>query len=188
MKRIFNSLYGSDEKAVTLLTSNEISIQPTVTNFAFDIVCNGLKPLTRHYFFDGNVTNNKSAKCEPYSGVVGGSLISDASGMLRFKYYYVGDELIAGSGSTIPMTGSTANASITQSVISDGSRKFIVTSSAQPSENYASSDPSFAQFSVSISAGSGDVTAQIVPDKPIVVYEGGGGGGLGLVDLNRQLF
>lgn len=174
--RVFWTTTTPETKEQALLTSPEISVPQTVTNFAFVVDCYGLKPSTRHYFFDGNVTNDKSVQCEPIGGKKGDSLITDASGQLSFKYYFTGDTVISGSSTLIPASGNTANATITQAIVSEGARMFIVTASAQPSESYATTESSFAHFSVTISAGTGDITAPITPTQP--VYEGG----VGLVD------
>lgn len=162
-----------ESKEQTLLTSPEITIPQTVTNFAFEINCYGLKPSTRHYFFDGNVKNDKSLLCEPIGGKQGDSLITDASGQLSFKYYFTGDTVISGSSTLIPASGNTANATITQAIVSEGARLFIITASAQPAENYNVVESSYAEFAVTISAGTGDITAPVTPTQP--VYESGGG-------------
>ncbi len=165
----------AETKQEAIINSSEISIPQTVTNFAFEISCYGLKPFTRHYFFDGNVLNEKSSLCEPAGGNKGDSLITDASGQINFKYYFTGDTVISGSSTVIPTSGSTENSTITQAIVSEGSRLFILTSSPQPSENYSLSDSSYAQFSVTISAGTGDITVNVPPTQP--VFEGGGSGG-----------
>lgn len=165
--RVFWTTTAPKEEAV--VSSPEISIPQTVTNFAFEVLCYGLKPSTRHYFFDGNVSNEKTALCEPIGGKKGDSLITDASGQLSFKYYFTGDTVISGSSTLIPASGSTANATITQAIVSEGSRLFIVTSSPQPSENYTLTESSYAQFAVTISAGTGDITVDAPPTQP--VYE-----------------
>lgn len=162
----------AETKEQTLLASPEVVIPQTVTNFAFEINCYGLKPSTRHYFFDGNVKNNKTAQCEPVGGKQGDFLITDASGQLSFKYYFTGDTVISGSSTLIPASGNTANATITQAIVSEGARLFIVTASPEPWENYSSVESSYADFAVTISAGTGDITAPITPTQP--VYESGG--------------
>ncbi len=156
-----------ESKQEAVVNSPEISIPQTVTNFAFEISCFGLKPSTRHYFFDGNVSNEKTALCEPIGGKKGDNLITDASGQISFKYYFTGDTVISGSSTVIPASGNTANATITQSIVSEGSRLFILTSSAQPSENYSLTDSSYAQFAVTISAGTGDITVDVPPTQPV---------------------
>lgn len=147
-------------------------VQPTVTNFAFEITCSGLKPLTRHYFFDGNVYNDKSAQCEPIGGKKGDALVTTNEGTLNFKYYYTGETIIGGTTTIIPPSGSTANATITQSTVTEGSRQFIVTASPQPAESYRQTETSYAEYAVTISGGNYDIT---MPNTA-PVYEGGGGG------------
>ena len=53
---------------------------------AFLIEVTGLRANTVHSFFvDGQ---DKSSDCKPQGGLLGGSLVSDASGVLDFTYYY----------------------------------------------------------------------------------------------------
>jgi len=171
-------VFPGPSKEQVLATSPEIQVLQTVSNFAFEVTCFGLKPSTKHYFFDGNVNNNKTSMCEPIGGVKGDPLITNASGELSFKYYFTGDMVISGSSTVIPASGNTANATITQSVVSEGSRTFIITSSETPSENYAATESSYAQYAITISAGTGDITDKVTP-VTTPVYESGGGGMVG---------
>lgn len=177
-------VYVNDYSVEGTLTQ-DVLVPETVTNFAFEIECYGLKPSTRHYFFDGNVNNQKSIECEPIGGIKGDSLITDESGQLSFKYYFTGDTVISGSSTSIPASGNTANATITQSIVSDGARMFIITASAQPSEGYMVTESSFAHFAVTISAGTGDITAPITPTQP--VYEGSAGGTSGGFAMDESI-
>jgi hypothetical protein len=104
---------------------------------------------------------------------------------LSFKYYFTGDTVISGSSTSIPASGNTANATITQSIVSDGARMFIITASAQPSEGYMVTESSFAHFAVTISAGTGDITAPITPTQP--VYEGSAGGTSGGFAMDESI-
>jgi len=58
----------------------------TASNQAFNLSATGLKPNTIHTFtFNGT---DVSSMCQPTGGVLGGQLITDASGTISFIYFY----------------------------------------------------------------------------------------------------
>jgi hypothetical protein len=60
--------------------------QVVTASQAFTMRAEHLKPLTRHNFYFANVNHN--ADCTPHGGVKGGNIITDASGNVRFTFYY----------------------------------------------------------------------------------------------------
>jgi hypothetical protein len=60
--------------------------QVVVSSQAFEFTATHLKPLTLHNFYFGDVNHN--ADCKPRGKVKGADIITDASGNVRFTYYY----------------------------------------------------------------------------------------------------
>jgi hypothetical protein len=57
-----------------------------VASQTFALTVEQLKPLTRHHFYFANVNHN--AECTPHGGVLGGDIITDSVGTVKFTFYY----------------------------------------------------------------------------------------------------
>lgn len=81
---------GGSAPAVTLSTAYSSSQSTKTEQYiiraqTFDISANGLKPLTRHFFYyEGG---DASDRCKPSGGNIGDSLVTDASGSLSFTVF-----------------------------------------------------------------------------------------------------
>lgn len=94
--RLYRNYRSGDTGAFAGATSlKNVSLMSHVFRFQ----AYGLKPLTRHFFKVQSI--DKSARCRPVGGILGGNLITDARGFIAFDYFYDGSVLDSDITSTL---------------------------------------------------------------------------------------
>lgn len=149
----------------------------------FGMVITGLKPNTIHTFTFDNT--NQSARCRPVGGNLGDQLVSNAEGVLTFKYFY---------DAGLSETESDAQVFNTLVGTIAGTKAFSVqsvdsTSRASGQITIKNTIAEAINNGVTTVANTTSVSSSVVPQNNDV-YSGGGGGGFRdfNFDFNVQLF